>query len=49
MKITIVSAAFMAAAMTVLMAAPLVAVAQGSSDTLIVGVQNDTPNLHPWD
>jgi len=50
MKTSAVSAAFVAVILAFLLGMPQVATAQGSSaDTLIVGVQNDTPNLHPWD
>src|SRR5690348_13383477 len=28
---------------------PMTSQAAGPQDTLIVGVQSDTPNLHPWD
>ena len=50
MKTSAVSAAFVAVMLAFLLGMPQVAMAQGSGqDTLIVGVQNDTPNLHPWD
>lgn len=50
MKTSAVSAAFVAVILAFLLGMPQVATAQGSGqDTLIVGVQNDTPNLHPWD
>ncbi len=50
MRATAVSALFMAFLMVVLVGMPSATRAQESAqDTLIVGVQNDTPNLHPWD
>lgn len=50
MRATAVSAVFMAIMMVALLGLPLVATAQNpGQDTLIVGVQNDTPNLAPWD
>jgi len=50
MKTSAMSAAFVAVILAFLLGMPQVATAQGSGqDTLIVGVHNDTPNLHPWD
>src|SRR4030067_2067977 len=50
MKASTLSAAFAAIMLAVLLGMPAVVTAQTpAGDTLIVGVQNDTPNLHPWD
>ena len=50
MKASTLSAAFAAIMLAALLGMPAVVTAQTpAGDTLIVGVQNDTPNLHPWD